>query len=77
MLVHYIVGLKNFPQKSFCQKNEGPKKIWFKNIKAPVKKSGQDLVSNSWDIANMDKCCLDNCPWDSLHLLKYVLGTYL
>ena len=32
MLVHYIVGLKNFPQKSFCQKNVGPTKIWFKNI---------------------------------------------
>ena len=48
MLVHYIVGLKNFPQKRFCQKNFGPTKIWFKNIKAPKigsKKFGQNLVS--------------------------------
>ena len=26
------VGLKSFPQKSFCQKNVGPTKIWFKKI---------------------------------------------
>ena len=42
MLLHYIVGLKNFPQKRFCQKNVGPTKIWFKNIKAPK------LVQKNW-----------------------------
>ena len=25
------------------------------------KKFGQNWVSNSWDIPNMDKCCLDKC----------------
>ena len=38
----YIVGLKSFPHKSLCQKNVGPTKIWFKNIKAPI------LVQKNW-----------------------------
>ena len=40
-----------------------------------------NLVSNSWDIRNMDKCrqdkcCLDKCHYDSWHLSKMVQGTY-
>ena len=45
-------------------------------------KFGQNWVSNSWDIPNVDKCrqdkcCLDKCHCDSWHLLKMVQGTYL
>ena len=43
----------------------------------PIKltlKFGQDWVSNSWDIPNMDKCrqvkcCLDKCQLDTLRKL--------
>ena len=38
---------------------------------------GQNRVSNSWDIPDMDKCCLDKCQCDSWNLFKRVPGTYL
>ena len=45
-------------------------------------KFGQNRVSNSWDIPDMDKCrhdkcCLDKCHCDSWNLFKMVPGTYL
>ena len=41
---------------------------------------GHNTVSDSWDIADMDKChqdicCLDKCHLESWHLLKIVPGT--
>ena len=44
-------------------------------------KFGQNQISNSWDIPDMDKCphdkcCLDKCPRDSLNLFKIVLEPY-
>ena len=39
-------------------------------------KFGQNRVSNSWDIHDMEKCCLDKCQCGSWHLLKMVPGTY-
>ena len=41
-------------------------------------KFGQNLISNSWDIPDMDKCphdkcCLDKCPRDSLNLAMTVV----
>ena len=52
-----------------------PQKIWSKNF-------GQNWVSNSWDYADMDKCCRDihfmnKCHPYSWNLLKMVPGTYL
>ena len=41
--------------KKFCQKNVGPEKLW------PQKIVSQTLVSNSWEYADMDKCCQDIC----------------
>ena len=45
-------------------------------------KFGQNQVSNSWDITNMDKCCqgkccLAKCHRDSWHLLKVVPERWL
>ena len=45
-------------------------------------KFGQNGVSNSWDIADMDKfrqgiCCPDKCPHDSWHLLNMGPKSYL
>ena len=45
-------------------------------------KFGQNLISNRWDIPDMDKChhdkcSLDKCTRDSLNLFKMVLGTYV
>ena len=45
-------------------------------------KFGQNWLSNSWDIPDMDKCCqdkcwLDNYPHNGWHLLKKVPETYL
>ena len=45
-------------------------------------KFGQNWVSSSWDILNMDKCCqdifcLDTCHQEGWHLLKIVPGAYL
>ena len=45
-------------------------------------KFGQNRVSNSWDITDMDKCCKDICCMDKCHLdgwylLKMVPGTYI
>jgi len=43
---------------------------------------GQNRVSNSWDIPDMDKsrqvkCCLNKCHRDSLNLFKMAQSTYL
>ena len=45
-------------------------------------KFGQNQISNSWDISEMNKChqdkfCLDKCHRYSWNLLKMVPGTYL
>ena len=45
-------------------------------------KFGQNLVTNCWDIPDMDKCrqdkwCLDKCPFDSWNLFQMFPGTYL
>ena len=61
------------------QKIFGSKEVWSKNVldyknynlqKIRPKKYGQNLTSNSWDIADMDKyhqgiCCLEKCYHDS------------
>ena len=45
-------------------------------------KFGQTLVSNGWDIPDMDKCCQDKCCLNKCHhnswnLLRRVPGAYL
>ena len=67
---------KNCGSTNFgVQKNQSLQKIG-------TKKSGQNLVSNSWDIPNMDqcfqdKCCVDKCHCDSWYLWEMVPGTFL
>ena len=36
----------------------------------PPSKFGQNRVSKSWDIPNMDKCCQDKCCLDKCHLFQ-------
>ena len=75
------MGSKKCEDQKICpiikdNKNKGPKKILSTKIelqkKLFPKNFCQNLVSNSWDIAYMDKCHLE-----SSHLLKIVPGTYL
>ena len=45
-------------------------------------KFGQNWISNSRDISDMDKClqdkcCLDKCPRYGWNLFKMVTGTYV
>ena len=79
-----MLGLENF----FAQRIWVPKNFWIwknlgsKKIKALKNLSGQNQVSNSCDIPDMDKWCqdkwfLDKCHCDSWYLLKMVRGTYL
>ena len=76
-------------QKSFGLKILCPKIFWRSKILGQIlrlsnnwaKKFGQNWVSNSWNIPDMDKCvqdkcCLDKCHCDSWYKLKMVQGTY-
>ena len=77
------------PEKIFSPKNICVKKSLDQNKRglhklSPPKigstKFGQNQGSNSWDIADMDKChqdicCLEKCHLESWHLLKIVPGT--
>ena len=63
-----------FSKKMLAQKLR-PQKIWSHNF-------GQNWISNSWDYADMDKCCrdihfLNKCHPNSWHLLKMVPGAFL
>ena len=69
-----LINRSIFSKKMLAQKLR-PQKIWPHNF-------GQNWVSNSWDYADMDKCCwdihfLNKCHPNSWHLLKMVPGTYL
>ena len=68
------VGPKSLEPKNFCiqkflvLKNKVPKNGWHllkDGSKILPLKIGQNWVSNSWDIPNMDKCCLDKCHCES------------
>ena len=80
--VHIILGQKFFESKeTLSQQNFGSKEIQSLQ-KIGSKKFGQNWVSNSWDIPDMDKCCqdkccLDKCHCDSWNLFKMVPGTFL
>ena len=72
VLVSKILGQKKFGQKKFCEQKLRPQKSLVKITS----------VSNSLDIADMDKChqdicCLDEYHRDSWHLLKMVPGINL
>ena len=78
--VNKYFGPKRFGPKVFLTKMVWSKKISVQN-KICSKKIGQNRVSYSWDIPDLDKfrqdkCCLDKCYHDSWHLLKMVPGTY-
>ena len=56
-------------------------RTWLKLANLPLK-FGQNRVSNSWDIPDMDKCQLDKCWLDKCHrdswdVLRMVPGTYV
>ena len=66
---------KMFRSKEICfQKKEGPQKNW-------SQKFGQNWVSNTWDIADIDIfsndiCWVEKCHCDSWPLLKMSQGSY-
>ena len=56
------------------QKIFGSTKTWFKKS---TKKFGQNRVSNSQDMDDIDKCYQDICCLGKCHLLQMVQKTYL
>ena len=76
---HYHFWQFSFSMKIFYQRHLTYVQDRPRNL--PLK-FGQDRVSNSWDIQEMEKCrknkyCLDKCHCYSWNMFKKVPGTYL